>query len=103
MAAEMFIFLNFCPDQLFQSPWITFYRDLIQNQPPKVIIQALNRLLKTISTENKNLFQIPHKLLTKLLTMLDLQYEKLYSLSNHLTRKKESGNFLTYDKNGTNV
>ena len=102
MAAEMFIFLNFCPDQLFQSPWIKFYRDLIQNQPPKEIILALNRLLKTISTENKSLFQIPRKLLTKLLTMLDLQYENLYSLSNHLARKKEPGKFLTYDKNGTN-
>ena len=103
MAAEMFIFLNFCPDELFQSPWIKFYRDLIQNQPPKEIILALNRLLKTISTENKSLFQIPRKLLTKLLTMLDLQYENLYSLSNHLARKKEPGNFLTYDKNDTNT
>lgn len=102
IAAEMFIFLNFCPDQLFQSPWVKFYRDVIQNQPPKMIILALNRLLKTISTENKSLFQIPHKLLRKLLTMLDLQYENLYSLSNPLTRKKESGNFLAFEKNGRN-
>ncbi len=103
IAAEMFIFLNFCPHQLFQSPWVKFYRDLIKDHPPKVIILTLNRLLKTIPAENKSFFRIPHALLRKLLTLLDLQYENLYSLSNPLASKKEAGNFLTYKKNGINV
>ena len=103
MAAEMFIFLNFCPNQLFQSPWVQFYRDLIKDNQPKSIILALNRLLKTIPIENESLFRIPHAILRKLMTLLDLQYENLYSLSNPLARKKEAGNFLTFNKNSINV
>ena len=103
ISAEMFIFLNFCPNQLFQSPWVKFYRDLTKDNPPKVIILALNRLLKTIPIENESLFRIPHALLRRLMTLLDLQYENLYSLSNPSATKKEAGNFLTFKKNGINV
>ena len=102
-AAEMFIFLDFCPHELFQSPWDKFYRDLINDHPPKAIILALNRLLKTLPSESKGLFQIPQALLKKLMTLLDLQYENLYSLSNPLASKKEAGNFLTYKKKGISL
>ena len=98
----LFSKLAFCPQQLFESPWVKFYRDLIIDHPPKEIILALNRLLKTIPTENKSLFRIPHALLRKLLTLLDLQYENLYALSSPLAKKKEPGNFLTFEKKGTN-
>ena len=103
MAAEMFIFLNFCPNQLFQSPWVKFYRDLIKDNPPKAIILALNRLLKTIPIENKSLYKVPNALLKKLLTLLDLQYENIHSLLNPQANLKNTGNFLTLKKDGKTI
>ena len=42
--AEKFIYLNTCPG-IFR-PWILFYMDLFQNEPPHKIILILNRILK---------------------------------------------------------
>ena len=34
-AAQMFIYLNFCPDSL--NPWFLFYKELFENKSPNVI------------------------------------------------------------------
>ena len=51
-AAEMFIYLNTCPDSYFKS-WSTFYKDLFLTQPADQITLTLNRMLKTKSLHSK--------------------------------------------------
>ena len=45
MAAEMFIYVNLCPKTVYDL--IMFYIDLMQNAPPNIIIQTLNRVMIT--------------------------------------------------------
>ena len=51
-AAEMFIYLNTCPDSYFKS-WFTFYKDLFLTQSADQITLTLNRMIKTKSLHSK--------------------------------------------------
>ena len=63
-AAELFIYLNTCSNDL--KPWFNFYKDLFSQQPPGFILLTLNRMLKnTTSSQNKDLRAIVIKLLHK--------------------------------------
>ena len=73
-AAQMFIYLNFCPDSL--NPWFLFYKELFENKSPNVIALTLNRILKgNISDETDDLKKIAKTLLNKLTGLLSLQYQ----------------------------
>ena len=56
-AAEMFIYLNMCPDMYKNylhlsvlkkqfMAWFTFYEELLKNKPPDIILLTLNRMMK---------------------------------------------------------
>ena len=89
LAAEMFIFMNYCPKDLFKSPWKNFYKDLFKKETPRIIILTLNRLLKTISPKDKNLYRVPKLLLRKMMATMDLKFEYLYALSNILDNSRK--------------
>ena len=56
VAAEMFVYLNFCPDSL--KAWFLFYNDLFENKSSDVIILTLNRILKSGETNQNKASQI---------------------------------------------
>ena len=55
IAAEMFLYLNSCPEIL--KPWIVFYKDLFGNQPANVIVLTLNRMLKADNSSKNEEFK----------------------------------------------
>ena len=86
-AAQMFIYLNFCPDSL--NPWFLFYKELFENKSPNVIALTLNRILKgNISDEIDDLKKIAKTLLNELTSLLSLQYQYIGDMSK--LRKEES-------------
>ena len=88
-AAEMFIYLNMCPDkkdvipntaiqQRYQS-WFRLYDDLFKNESPDMIILTLNRLLT--QTEHKHKIIKRNKVLFKMVaSRLNLKYGNIQSL-----------------------
>ena len=86
-AAQMFIYLNFCPDSL--NPWFLFYKELFKNKSTNVIALTLNRILKgNISDETDNLKKIAKTLLNELTSLLSLQYQYIGDMSK--LRKEET-------------
>ena len=71
MAAEMFIYLNTCPD----PAWFKFYRDLFEKQSLEFIILTL-RLLKNA---NKDSQFIASTILHRLTSMFSLSYPEIQS------------------------
>ena len=83
-AAELFIYLNICPDKIhtdktlsnlqqwFKS-WFIFYNDLFQTQTPYHIILTLNRIIKSSRLqETKDV-----KLFKKAASLFSLKYEEI--------------------------
>ena len=84
-AAEIYIYLNTCPDSL--KPWFLFYHDLFHDQEPNQIILTLNRMMKSRRTsENENFLNIAKTVFKEASTLLSLKYEEIQSL-NPGTRK----------------
>ena len=84
-AAEIYIYLNTCPDSL--KPWFSFYKDLFHDQDPNLIILTLNRMMKSrITSENENFLNIAKTVFKEASTLLSLKYEEIQSL-NPGTRK----------------
>ena len=84
-AAQIYIYLNTCPDSL--KPWFLFYHDLFHDQEPNQIILTLNRMMKSRRTsENENFLNIAKTVFKKASTLLSLKYEEIQSL-NPGTRK----------------
>ena len=80
-AAEMFLYLNTCPDLWFKS-WASFYKDLFLAQPPDKIILTLNRMTKYRTKDGK---QRAEKLLQRIKILLSLKFEEI----QRLLQKKE--------------
>ena len=73
--AEKFIYLNNCPG-IFK-PWIQFYMDLFENQPPNMIILILNRIqLGPNGKHNLKWKDIARKLFEKVRTSFSLNYKE---------------------------
>ena len=84
-AAEIFIYLNTCPESL--KSWFLFYQDLFYNQSPNQIILTLNRMMKSKRTsETENFLNIAETVFKEASTLLSLKYEEIQSL-NPGTRK----------------
>ena len=96
--AEKFIYLNTCPG-IFR-PWILFYMDLFQNEPPHKIILILNRILKgTPEIKNSKWKNITRKLFSKVSESLHILTQKS-NVRNHT----EEGYFTIFKgKNTTNL
>ena len=78
-AAEMFLYLNTCPDSWFKS-WYSFYKDLFLTQSADQIILTLNRILKTETLQDWDGKRIAIKLFQRAASLLSLQFEEFGSL-----------------------
>ena len=88
LAANMFIYINACPD-VFQA-WFMFYQDLFENQPPNHIILILNRLMMSENTREKIGFKmIARKLFDEVETIFSLKYQEI----KMITKGKGKANF----------
>ena len=76
-AAEMFIYLQFCPKPVKSSPWKEFYEDLLKNYSLKLILLTLNRILRTSEIGSRNNKNVPEKLLDKIRETLELQHKNI--------------------------
>ena len=82
-AAEMFLYLNSCPDDL--RSWFVFYEDLLQKKPIEVILLQLNRILKGgYSQNNKKLKTIAKKVFERVTTLFSFKYEQIQNISQGL-------------------
>ena len=85
IAGEMFIYLNLCPK--FMWRWINLYVDLLQNSPPDIIVQTLNRILYQAKKNNdKSVFNITKSLFIKITKNLSL--DETYSKLTHKNQSK---------------
>ena len=69
-SAEMFIFLNMCPDELFIT-WQTFLKELFMKANSETILLTLNRILR------KKDFGVAKQIFRKFSSMLALEYQDL--------------------------
>ena len=76
-AAEMFLYLNTCPDSSWFKSWSLFYKDLFLTQPADKIILTLNRMVKTETSDDKDGKLRAKKLLQRAAQLLSLQYEDI--------------------------
>ena len=78
-AAEMFTYLNTCPDSWYMS-WSSFYRDLFLTKPADQIILTLNRMMKTPKTsQNKDDILGAEKLFNRTASVLSLKFREMPS------------------------
>ena len=78
-AAEMFTYLNTCPDSWYMS-WSSFYRDLFLTKPADQIILTLNRMMKTTKTsQNKEDILGAEKLFNRTASVLSLKFHEMQS------------------------
>ena len=71
-AAEMYIYLNHCPNG-GNPVWVNFYKDLFQQYEPKQILITLNRLRKTSQ------FKIANELINHLESIWNLKFNNIPS------------------------
>ena len=83
-AANMFIYMIFCPDDT--KAWIFFYTDLFQNQPADKIVLTLNRILKSKASKKRDKFHIiARKLYTKITTFLSFKSKDIQNMIQGIT------------------
>ena len=75
----MFIYLLTCPTR--KIGWIKFYKDLLENSSPNVIILELNRILHSNKIDDDN--QIEKQVLDLVRTKLGLSFSNLTSLAGN--------------------
>ena len=68
-AAQVFIYLSFCPGQELLS-WKQFFQNLFQNFQAKMMLLNLNRILKN---SDESILKITHSIMNKLTSMLKKQ------------------------------
>ena len=82
-AAEMFLYLNTCPDSSWFKSWTLFYKDLFLSQSADQIILTLNRMMKTKTTETSqdNDGKVrAKKLMKRVKSLMILKYEEIQDL-----------------------
>ena len=79
-AAEMFLYVNSCTYLL--TPWLSFCKNLFENESPSTILLSLNRMLKVGDTrENRDLKTIVKKLFQKSNSLFSLKYGEVKGMS----------------------
>ena len=80
-AAEMFLYLNICPDQM-SIQWAIFYQELFKSQTPYQILLTLNRInLLAKTSDSKNHQIIGQKLFKRITVLFSLKYEEIKILT----------------------
>ena len=79
-AAEMFLYVNSCTYLL--TPWLSFCKNLFENESSSTILLSLNRVLKVGDTrENKDLKIVVKKLFHKSNSLFSIKYGKSKGMS----------------------
>ena len=79
-AAEMFLYVNSCTYLL--TPWLSFCKNLFENESSSTILLSLNRVLKVGDTrENRDLKIVVKKLLHKSNSLFSIKYGKSKGMS----------------------
>ena len=78
-AAEVFLYLISCPDELFKSLSL-FYKDLFLTQPADQIILTLNRMTKSKTSQDQGGKLRAEKLLQRLTKIFPIKLEEIESL-----------------------
>ena len=78
-AAEVFLYLISCPDELFKSLSL-FYKDLFLTQPADQIILTLNRMTKSKTSQDQGGKLRAEKLLQRLTKIFPLKHEEIERL-----------------------
>ena len=74
-AAEIFMYLNSCSLDLI--PLINFFKDLLMNKSPDIILLTLNRFLKVRETsDNKNFKMVLQKIFNTTFDVFSKDYSK---------------------------
>ena len=76
-AAQMFLFLNTCPNTRWFKSWFSFYKDLFLTKSADQIILTLNRMIKTETSHDKAGKLRAKKLLQRNKSLLSLQFEEI--------------------------
>ena len=84
-AAEIYIYLNTCPDSL--KPWFLFYHDLFHDQEPNQIILTLNRMMKSTAPENKGNKLLVKKLFQRMGKILPLKHVEIQRIVSVVEEK----------------
>ena len=94
-AAEMFLYLNTCPDSSWFKSWTDFYADLFLTQSVDKIILTLNRMMKTETSQDKDGKVRAKKLMKRIKSLMKLKYEEIQDLRPEFVYRD------TLIKNGT--
>ena len=70
-AFHLFVYLNFCPEEIYDSPWTKLKKDIFSNSSLDIMVLFLNRVI--LKTENS----WAKDLLNKMTQQLELKYEKI--------------------------
>ena len=94
-AANMFIYMIFCPDDT--KAWVFFYTYLFKKQPVDKIVLTLHRILKSKSSPKNEKFQlIARKLYTKITTILSFKSKDIQNIIQGITEP-----FWNHNEEGT--
>ena len=87
-AGKMFIYLNMCPR--FMYKWALYYVDLMQNAPPSIITQTLNRIMVTgKNKEDKATLDIANRLFIKISSLFPTKFRTVDSLTKKITLNRK--------------
>ena len=76
-AAQMFLFLNTCPNTRWFKSWFSFYKDLFLTKSADQIILTLNRMIKTETSHDTAGKLRAKKLLQRTTSLLSLQFAEI--------------------------
>ena len=86
-AAEMFIYLNSCPEDIMISEKLKSFEDVLSKEKTKNILMFLNRLI--ISSNGKNdVKKVASAILNEILKLKGLQYNKIQAFSTSSLSEK---------------
>ena len=74
-ALKLYVYLNFCPSEVIDSPWTKLTKDLFRVSSIKSIISFLSRVILTSESGWAN------KILESVTLKFDLQYNEIYSIA----------------------
>ena len=84
-ALKLYVYLNFCPSDVIDSPWTKLTKDLFRVSSVKSIISFLSRVILTSKRGWAN------KILESITSKYDLQYNNIYSMALDGANGKNTG------------
>ena len=98
-AAEMFIYLNSCPEDIIKSEKLKSFEDVLSKENGKNILLFLNRLI-TSSNEKNDVKTVANAILDKISNLKGLQFKKIHGLSTSSLSEKMKNEDVSYMEKG---